>query len=62
MGIPDHLTCLLKNMYASHEATFRTGHGTVQTTGFKTEWIPSQNQASQEKYQQPQTFRWYHSS
>ena len=37
MGIPDHLTCLLKNMYASHEATFRTGHGTVQTTGFKTE-------------------------
>ena len=28
MGIPDHLTCLLRNMYASQEATVRTGHGT----------------------------------
>ena len=28
MGIPDHLTCLLRNLYASQEATFRTGHGT----------------------------------
>ena len=28
MGIPDHLTCLLRNLYASHEATVRTGHGT----------------------------------
>ena len=28
MGIPDHLTCLLKNLYASQEATVRTGHGT----------------------------------
>ena len=27
MGIPDHLTCLLKNLYASQEATVRTGHG-----------------------------------
>ena len=27
MGIPDHLTCLLKNMYAGQEATVRTGHG-----------------------------------
>ena len=27
MGIPDHLTCLLRNLYASQEATFRTGHG-----------------------------------
>ena len=26
MGIPDHLTCLLKNLYASQEATVRTGH------------------------------------
>ena len=29
MGIPDHLTCLLRNMYASQEATVRTGHGTI---------------------------------
>ena len=27
MGIPDHLTCLLRNLYAGQEATFRTGHG-----------------------------------
>ena len=27
MGIPDHLTCLLKNLYAGQEATVRTGHG-----------------------------------
>ena len=32
MGIPDHLTCLLRNLYASQEATVRTGHGT-------TDWI-----------------------
>ena len=32
MGIPDHLTCLLRNLYASQEATFRTGHG-------KTDWF-----------------------
>ena len=29
MGIPDHLTCLLKNLYAGLEATVRTGHGTT---------------------------------
>ena len=29
MGIPDHLTCLLRNLYSGHEATFRTGHGTT---------------------------------
>ena len=33
MGIPDHLTCLLRNLYASQEATVRTGHGT-------TDWFP----------------------
>ena len=32
MGIPDHLTCLLRNVYAGQEATVRTGHGT-------TDWI-----------------------
>ena len=29
MGIPDHLTCLLGNLYASQEVTVRTGHGTI---------------------------------
>ena len=35
MGIPDHLTCLLRNLYAGREATVRTGHGT--TDWFQTE-------------------------
>ena len=29
MGIPDHLTCLLRNLYADQEATVRIGHGTI---------------------------------
>ena len=29
MGIPDHLTCLLRNLYAGQEATVRTGHGMI---------------------------------
>ena len=33
MRIPDHLTCLLRNLYAGQEATVRTGHGTMD--GFK---------------------------
>ena len=32
IGIPDHLTCLLRNLYAGQEATVRTGHG-------KTDWF-----------------------
>ena len=35
MGIADHLTCLLRNLYAGQEATVRTGHGT--TDGFQRE-------------------------
>ena len=31
MGIPDHMTCLLRNLYAGQEATVRTGHGTMGT-------------------------------
>ena len=31
MEIPDHLTCLLRNLYASQEATVRTGHGTMDS-------------------------------
>ena len=29
MGIPDHLTCLMRNLYAGQAATVRTGHGTM---------------------------------
>ena len=29
MGLPNHLTCLLRNLFAGHEATVRTGHGTT---------------------------------
>ena len=29
MGLPDHLTCLLRNLYAGQEAAVRTGHGTT---------------------------------
>ena len=36
MGIPDHLTCLLRNLYAGQEATVRTGHGT-------TDWLQIEN-------------------
>ena len=31
IGIPDHLTCLLRNLYAGREATVRTGHGTTDS-------------------------------
>ena len=31
MGIPEHLTCLLRNLYAGQEATVKTGHGTTQS-------------------------------
>ena len=33
MGLPDHLTCLLRNLYAGQKATVRTGHGA-------TDWFP----------------------
>ena len=35
MGIPDHLTCLLRNLYAGQEATARTGHRTTRTGWFQ---------------------------
>ena len=40
VGIPDHLTCLLRNLYAGQEATVRTGHGT-------TDWFQIGKGASQ---------------
>ena len=33
IGIPDHLTCLLRNLYAGQEATVKTGHGTTDKSG-----------------------------
>ena len=36
MGIPDHLTYLLRNLYAGQEATFRTGHETIDWLHFRT--------------------------
>ena len=44
MGIPDHLTCLLKNLYAGLEATVRTGHGT-------TDWlVPNRKRSTSRLY------------
>ena len=40
MGVPDHLTCLLRNLYAGQEATVRTGHGT-------TDWFQIRNRVRQ---------------
>ena len=45
MGIPDHLTCLLRNLYAGQEATVKTGHGTTDWfqigKGVRQGWILS---------------------
>ena len=39
MGIPDHLTCLLRNLYADQEATVRTGHETMAGAKLGKEYI-----------------------
>ena len=46
MGIPDHLTCLLRNLYAGQEATIRTGHGT-------TDWFQIRKGVCQGLYHHP---------
>ena len=46
MGIPDHLTCLLRNLYAGKEATVRTGHRT-------TDWFQIGNGVRQAVYYHP---------
>ena len=46
IGIPDHLTCLLRNLYAGQEATVRTGHGT-------TDWFQIRKRVSQGVYCHP---------
>ena len=39
MGIPDHLTCLLRNLYAGQEATVRTGHGITDWFQIRKEYV-----------------------
>jgi len=39
MGIPDHLTCLLRNLYAGQEATVRSGHGTTDRFQIGKEYV-----------------------
>ena len=52
VGLPDHLTCLLKNLYASQEATVRTGHGT-------TDWFQIGKRVSQGCIMSPCLFNLY---
>ena len=39
LGIPDHLTCLLRNLYVGQEATVRTGHGTTEWFQIRNEYV-----------------------
>ena len=52
MGIPDHLTCLLRNLYAGQEATVRTGHGT-------TDWLQIEKEVRQGCILSPCLFNLY---
>ena len=52
MGIPDHLTCLLRNLYAGQEATVRTGHGT-------TDWVQIGKEVCQGCILSPCLFNFY---
>ena len=55
MGIPDHLTCLLRSLYAGQEATVRTGHGT--TPWFQL--VPSWERSASRLYVLPCLFNLY---
>ena len=46
MGIPDHLTCLLRTLYAGQEATVRTGHGTDFPSSKATLWGKAQHEGA----------------
>ena len=52
MGIPDHLTCLLRNLYAGQEAPVRTGHGT-------TDWFQIEKGVHQDCILSPCLFNFY---
>ena len=52
LGIPDHLTCLLRNLYAGQEATVRTGHG-------KTDWFQIEKGVRQGCILSPCLFNFY---
>ena len=52
MGIPDHLTCLLRNLYAGQEATVRTGHGI-------TDWFQIEKEVRQDCILSPCLFNLY---
>ena len=52
MGIPDHLTCFLRNLYAGQEATVRTGHGT-------TDWVQIGEGVCQDSILSPCLFNFY---
>ena len=52
MGIPDHLACLLRNLYAGQEATVRTGHGT-------TDWFQIGKEVRQGCISSPCLFNFY---
>ena len=52
MGTPDHLTCLLRNLYAGQEATVRTGHGT-------TDWFQIRKRVCQGCILSPCLFNFY---
>ena len=52
MGIPDHLTCLLRNLYAGQEATIRTGHGS-------TDWLQIRKEVRQGCILSPYLFNLY---
>ena len=51
MGIPDHLTCLLRNLYSGQEATVRTGHGT--------DWVQIRKRVHQSYILSPCLFNLY---
>ena len=52
MGIPEHLICLLRNLYAGQEATVRTGHGT-------TDWFQIGKEVHQGRILSPCLFNFY---
>ena len=52
MGIPDHVTCLLRNLYAGQEATVRTGHGA-------TDWFQTRKGVCQGCILSPRLFHFF---